>query len=179
MTDDRGQMTDDRGQRTEGRGQRAGCGSQKSPRRRPSSVVCLLLLAFNLMIFSGCGRKAPPFLPQEKDFGVRVDQLEGAWEDGSVILKGVIKGDDETSSLITGCRVYYVWYPLDAPPCEGCPIEMKNFRDITSRIINDHQFECPLPAFKQKGVCFIMVRIMAKEGRLGPVSDRIKLISDM
>ena len=109
---------------------------------------------------------------------VRVDQMEGAWEDGSVILTGVVQVDDEVLSLITGCRVYYVWYPLERPPCEGCPIEMKSFRDVTGRIIDDRQFECRLPAFKQKGVCFVMVRIMEKEGRLGPVSDRIKLISE-
>ncbi len=110
---------------------------------------------------------------------VRVDRLEGAWEDGSVILKGVVQADDDVLSLITGCRVYYVWYSPEQPPCEGCPIEMKSFRDITDRILNDHQFECRLPAFKQKGVCFITVRIMEKKGRLGPPSDRIKLLSDM
>ncbi len=109
---------------------------------------------------------------------VRVDQMEGAWEDGSVILRGVVQVDDEVLSLITGCRVYYVWYPPEQPPCEGCPIEMKSFRDVTGRIIDDRQFECRLPAFKQKGVCFVTVRIMEKEGRLGPASDRIKLISE-
>ena len=131
------------------------------------------------MFFSGCGKKAPPFLPQKEDFRVKVDQLEGAWEDRSVILKGVvIQGDDESSPLITGCRVYYVWHPLDRPPCEGCPVEMTRFRVITSKMINDNQFKCRMPAFKQKGICFIMVRITEKEGRLGPASDRIKLISE-
>ena len=138
----------------------------------------LVFLAVVLMIFSGCGRKGPPFLSEQKDLTVRVDQLEGAWKDKFLVLKGLIQGDDTSLALITGCRVYYAWYSLDRPPCEGCPIDMTNFRDITDQIIRDDQFECRLPAFKQKGICFVMVRIMDKEGRLGPASDRIKLISD-
>ncbi len=143
------------------------------------SVLCPLLLAVLLMIFSGCGVKGSPFLTEQKVLTFKVDQLEGAWEDKSLVLKGLVQGDDDSIPLITGYRVYYVWYSPDRPPCEGCPIEMKNFRDITGRIISDHQFECRLPAFKQKGICFVMVRLMEKEGRPGPSSDRIKLISDL
>ena len=168
MTDDRRQMTEDRGQRAEDRG-------QKSPRRRPSSVVRRLFLAFVLIFSAGCGVKGPPFIAQQKALTVRVDQLEGAWKDKSLVLKGLVQGDDASLALITGCRVYYVWYSLDRLPCEGCPIDMTNFRDITDQIISDDQFECRLPAFKQKGICYVMVRIMEKEGRLGPASGRIKM----
>lgn len=164
------------GQRTEG-------GSQPplnvGPRRRLSFVVRLLLPAVILMIFSGCGVKGSPFIAEQKDLTVKVDQLEGAWEDKSLVLKGLVQGDDDSIPLITGCRVYYVWYSPDRPPCEGCPIEMKNFRDLTGQIISDNQFECQLPAFKQKGICYIMVRLLEKEGRPGPSSGRIKLISDL
>ena len=142
-------------------------------------IGLLVFPAVVLMIFFGCGRKGPPFISEQKDLTVKVDQLEGAWKDKSLELKGLVQGDDTSLVLITGCRVYYVWYSLDRPPCEGCPIEMKNFRDITDQIISDDQFECRLPAFKQKGICFVMVRIMEKGGRLGPPSGRIKLISDM
>jgi hypothetical protein len=131
------------------------------------------------MLFSGCGVKGSPFIAQQKVLTVKVDQLEGAWEDKSLVLKGLVQGDNDSLTLITGCRVYYVWYSPDRPPCEGCPIEMKNFRDVTGQIISDHQFECRLPAFKQEGLCFVMVRLMEKEGRPGPSSDRIKLISDL
>jgi len=172
MTDDRRQMTEDRGQRAEDRG-------QKSPRRRPSSVVRRLFLAFILIFSAGCGVKGSPFIAQQKALTVRVDQLEGAWKDKSLVLKGLVQGDNASLALIAGCRVYYVWYSLDRPPCEGCPIEMKNFRDVADQIIIDDQFECRLPAFKQKGICFVMVRFMEKEGRLGPASGRIKLISDL
>jgi len=146
---------------------------------RKIPIGFLVFLAVVLMVFSGCGRKGPPFISEQKDYNVRVDQLEGAWKDKSLALKGLIQGDDASLAIITGCRVYYVWYSLDRPPCEGCPIDMTRFRDITGRIISEDQFECRLPAFKQKGICFVMVRIMEKEGRLGPASGRIKLISDL
>jgi hypothetical protein len=131
------------------------------------------------MFFSGCGVKGDPFLTEQKVLTAKVDQLEGGWEDKSLVLKGVAQGDNDSLSLITGCRVYYVWYSLERPPCEGCPIEMKHFRDMTGQIISDYQFECRLPAFKQKGICFVLVRLMEKDGRLGPSSGRIKLISDL
>ena len=146
---------------------------------RQMPIRRLLFSAVILMIFSGCGVKGDPFLTKGKVLTVRVDQLEGAWEDRSLVLKGLIQGDDKSPSLITACRVYYVWYAMDRPPCEGCPIEMKNFRDITDPIVTDGQFECQLPVFRQKGICFMAVRLMAKEGLLGPSSGRIKLISDL
>ncbi len=103
--------------------------------------------------------------------------MAGTFEDDSLSLKGIVQGDDESLSRLTGCRVYYVWYPLDAPPCEGCPIQMKNYRDVTDFVVEDNRFKCVLPAFDEKGICFVMVRLMDKEGRLGPESNRIKLIS--
>ena len=144
--------------------------------RIPTYLLAYLVLS--VMLFSGCGKKAPPFPPRKMDFRVKVDQLEGAWEDNAVILKGVVQGEEGLSPLITGCRVYYVWYSLDRPPCEGCPIEMAKFRAVTGNVTDDHQFKCRMTAFKQKGICFIMVRISGKEGVLGPASDRIKLISE-
>ena len=166
MTKDRRQMTQDGGER-----------QYRNPCLR--HVICFLILAVNFIFFSGCGVKGSPFLTEQKVLTFKVDQLEGAWEDKYLVLKGLVQGDNESLSLITGCRVYYVWYSSDRPPCEGCPIEMKNYRDITGQIISEHQFECRLPAFKQKGICFIVVRLMEKESRPGPSSGRIKLISDL
>ncbi|MCG6878161.1 MAG: hypothetical protein LJE96_03275 [Deltaproteobacteria bacterium] len=179
-------MTENRGQRTEDRERKAEGESRKSLRRRPSSVgcrlsavVCLPFLAFFMVFSIGCGRKAPPFIPEQKPFKASIHQLQGNWKDKSLALKGPVQGEDASLSRTTGCRVYYVWYSLEAPPCEGCPIEMKSYRDVTGEISSDGQFECFVPAFREKGICFVMVRLMEKEGRLGPESNRIKLISDM
>jgi len=136
-------------------------------------------MAFLIVFSIGCGRKAPPFIPEQKPFKASIHQLQGVWKDESLALKGLVQGDDASPSRTTGCRIYYVWYSLEAPPCEGCPIEMKNYRDVTGKIISDGQFECLVPGFREKGICFVMVRLMEKEGRLGPESNRIKLISEM
>ena len=37
--------------------------------------------------------------------------------------KGVVQGDDEALSLITGCRVYYVWYSLILHPSSFILVE--------------------------------------------------------
>jgi hypothetical protein len=171
MMEDRRLRIEDGGQRKEERG-------TNSKVSRLLSVVCHLFLVFLLIFLAGCGRKSDPFLSVQKNVTIGVDQLRGAWMEQSLVLKGLVRGDKTSRSLITGCRVYYVWYSLDQPPCEGCPIDMASFRDITDQIIKNDQLECRLPAFKQKGICFVMVRIMEKGGLLGPESNRIKLISD-
>jgi hypothetical protein len=178
MTDDGRLMSDDSVEMAKGIGRRCEISPPSSGRRPLSSVVCCLCLALSLMLLAGCGRKSSPFLSAQKNVTVRLDQLRGSWKDQALVLNGLVQGDDASNSLITGCRVYYVWYPLDQPPCDGCPIEMASFRDIADQIIKNDQFECRLPAFQQKGICFVRVRLMEKEGLLGPESSRIKLISD-
>ena len=172
MTENRGQGPDDRKQRVAGE-------SRKFFRRRPLSVGCYLFLAFLMVFSSGCGRKASPFVTAQKPFEAGIHQLQGNWKDKSLSLEGLVEEDDASLSRATGCRVYYVWYSPEAPPCEGCPIEMKSYRDVTGDIISDGRFQCLVPVFREKGICFIMVRLMEKEGRLGPESNRIKLISDI
>ncbi len=146
-------------------------------RERRFFVVCFTLVVLFVVLCTGCGRKSPPFIPEQKPFVLRVETLEGAFLEKGLRLGGQVQGDDESLSRIAGCRVYYVWYPMDAPPCEGCPIEMKNYRDIMDRIIDHGRFSCFLPGFKQKGICYVTVRLMEKGERLGPKSNRIKLIS--
>ena len=172
MTENWGQGPGDRKQRVEGE-------IQKPFRRRPSSVGCHLFLVFLMIFILGCGRKGPPFIPAQQPFRVGIHQLRGNWKDKSLALEGLVQGDKASLSQTTGCRIYYVWYSLATPPCEGCPIEMESYRDVTGDIISDGKFECLVPVFREKGICFVMVRLMEKEGRLGPESNRIKLISEI
>jgi hypothetical protein len=169
-------MTEDK-QRAEGSGQGAGDG--RFFRWPMSFIHCPLLLAVILMLFSACGVKGEPFLTEQKVLTVKVEQLRGVWDDKDLALNGLVQGGDDSLSLITGCRVHYIWYSSDQPPCEGCPIEMTSFRDISGQIISDGQFSCELPLFQQKGICFVTVRLMGKAGLQGPSSSRIKLISDL
>jgi len=107
-----------------------------------------------------------------------VDRLTGKWENGKVWLEGYIEGDDKKRSDITGCRVYHTWYPVDNPPCEGCPIEMPDFKEIKEMEISGDRFTCEIPGVKKKGIWFFEVRLIGRNGALGPPSERVKVTID-
>jgi len=135
----------------------------------------LLLLSFMaLLIFSaGCGKKAPPFLPEQK-IPAKVDQLSGQYEDGRIRLSGQISGDDKGVKA-TGCRIYHAWYPADDPPCEGCPIEMIPFTEPGETQIADHRFACDIPSGNREGIWYLQVFLVDDKGAEGPPSERIRL----
>ena len=135
------------------------------------------LAAVLMMLLPGCGKKGPPFLP-EKKLVTKVDRLTGKWEDGKVRLEGYIEGDDKRRSDVTGCRIYRVWYPVDNPPCEGCPIDMADFRDIKEMEISGDRFTCVIPGVKKKGIWFFEVRLIGSHGAIGPSSERVKVTID-
>ena len=94
--------------------------------RLPLFLLAALAAVF-MVLLPACGKKGLPFLP-EKKLVTKVNRLTGKWENGKVRLEGYIEGDDKRRSDVTGCRVYHVWYLMDNPPCEGCPIKMTGFR---------------------------------------------------
>jgi len=130
-----------------------------------------------MVLLSACGMKGPPFLP-EKKLVTKVDRLTGKWENGKVRLEGYIEGDDKRSSDVTGCRIYRVWYPVDNPPCDGCPIDMTDFRDIKEMEVLGDRFACEIPGVKKKGIWFFEVRLIGRNGALGPLSERVKVMID-
>ena len=135
------------------------------------------LAAVVMVLLPACGKKGPPFLP-EKKLVIKVDRLTGKWENGKVRLEGYIGGDDKRRSDVTGCRIYHTWYPMDNPPCEGCPIEMADFRDIKEMEISGDLFTCEIPGVKKKGVWFFELRLIGRNGALGPPSERVKVTID-
>ena len=135
------------------------------------------LAAVFMVLLPACGKKGPPFLP-EKKLVTKVDRLTGKWENGKVRLEGYIAGDDKRRSDVTGCRVYHVWYPMDNPPCEGCPIDMADFKEIKGMEISDDRFTCEIPGVKKKGIWFFEVRLIGSHGAIGPPSERVKVMID-
>ena len=131
-------------------------------------------LAALIALLPACGKKGPPFLTESK-LSLRVDQLKGEWENGRVLLKGYVQGEDKEISRVTGCKVYHALYPMDNPPCEGCPIEMSDFKKINEKIISGDRFSCEIPGVEKMGIHFFEVRLMGKDGALGPPSDKVKL----
>jgi len=124
-----------------------------------------------------CGKKGPPFLP-ESDLSLRVDGLTGSWEEGSVDLVGRVQDDMKQASDVSGCKVYHAWYPMDDPPCEGCPVEVTELQEKTGNVITKGRFRCRIQIREKRGIHFFQVRLVGKNGVLGPVSNRVKLKID-
>lgn len=141
--------------------------------RLPVFLLAAFLAAL-MALLPDCGKKGPPFLTQSK-LPLRVDQLKGEWENGRVLLKGYVRGEDKIISSVTGCRVYHAWYPMNNPPCEGCPIEMKGFKEIRGKVVSDDQFDCEVLDVEKRGIHFFEVRLMGMDGAVGPPSDKVKL----
>ena len=103
-----------------------------------------------------------------------LEQLTGKLERGAVQLAARIRpGKDDVQA--EGCRVYQAWYPLDSPPCTGCPIEMKGIDEDIQTVISGAEFSCSIPGPKEEGIWFFQVRLLGTNGALGPYSERIQL----
>ena len=144
--------------------------------RLPVFLLAAFLVAL-MALLPNCGKKGPPFLTKSK-LSLRVDQLKGEWENGRVLLKGYVRGENKVISSVTGCRVYHAWYPMDNPPCEGCPIEMAGFKEIKEKVVSGDRFNCEVPDVEKKGIHFFEVRLMGRDGAVGPPSDKVKLRID-
>jgi predicted small lipoprotein YifL len=150
------------------------CKGESPAQRRISSILlAFLFLAILLALFSACGKKGPPFLP-EKKLAARVEGLTAKWVDGTIRLEGSIEGNDKGLG-ITGCTVYHAWYPLEEPPCEGCPVEMVVVTEGVQTTITKDRFACDIPVTETKGVWFLDVRLTGSHSAVGPPSERITL----
>jgi hypothetical protein len=148
--------------------------------KRTYWVILSLFCVSILVVSAGCGKKGPPFLSQ-KVFETRVIQLMGEYEDGYVILKGEIitpRDQREKVSTVTGCRIYYAWYPLENAPCEDCPVQYADHLDVMEKVVHAERFHCRFPEIAKEGIYFFEVRLMDRDGVIGPPSNRVRLIID-
>jgi hypothetical protein len=103
--------------------------------------VCKLLSIFFLLLslaLISCGKKGDPFLPVVAEEG-RVSILKGESNGENVDLTGRIQGAMREGSTL---RAYYAAYPLDQPPCEGCPIEYQGFESFDRDSVSGDGFTC-------------------------------------
>lgn len=133
-----------------------------------TAALCLALAA------GGCGKKAPPFLPQ-KTITVRVEPLEARWEGGRIILEGRIAGSEEDLSGLVGCTLDHAWYPPEEPPCEGCPIPLSLMGEFREKVFFEERFRCEVDGVKEPGIHFFQVRLLGKDGSTGPPSARVQV----
>lgn len=144
---------------------------------RLSAFLLAAFVAALMAFVPNCGKKGRPFLTRSK-LSLRVDQLKGEWENGRVLLKGYVRGDNKVISRVTGCRVYHARYPMDNPPCEGCPIEMTGFKEIREKVVSGDRFKCEVPGVGNRGIHFFQVRLVGRDRAVGPPSDKAKLRID-
>ena len=142
---------------------------------RRGNIFLIGFLSVLILSCFGCGKKGPPFLTVYP-VPPRVDSLQVAWKDGTVTLQGTVKGEISSEEQITGCRVFSVWYSLDNPPCETCPIEMKTFQEIRGKMVAGTTFKCEMEKKKQAGITYFQVKLLGKGGTVGPPSDMVKII---
>ena len=127
-------------------------------------------------MLTACGKKGPPFLPK-KDIPSSVRDLTAEWKNGIVLLKGKVGAFGErTIPHIKGCRIYHARYPLEKPPCEGCPIDYMGYRETNDVVLRGEEFSCELAMSKERGIHFFEVRLTGKSGAVGPPSNRTELI---
>jgi hypothetical protein len=142
--------------------------------------VILFFFFISILVLSGCGKKGPPFLSQ-RVFDSRVIQLTGEYEEGNVILRGeiVAPGDQrEQVSTVMGCRIYYTWYPLENAPCEDCPVQYADHRDVMEEVVDAERFYCRFPEIAKEGIYFFEVRLIDRDGIIGPASNRVRFTID-
>jgi len=152
--------------------------SEEENQRQSIKTWLTILLVLGLFLtLAACGKKAPPFLPQ-KTFGAKVVNLRVEYQNNILVLKGQVQGlngIESPETQVSGCRVYYVQYPLEKKPCSGCPIEFRDHRQFGPEIINKEGFVCQMPDIKIGQIYYFKVLLIGPDGYLGPVSERISI----
>lgn len=139
---------------------------------RPGHLVLVALLLLG-MVFCSCGKKGDPFLPA-KEPAPKVIGFDGRWTGEDVLLTGRVE-DPAKVREGDGCRVYYAVYPLDAPPCEGCPIEYGGYRSFGREAVTGDVFSFKMPGIRRGNIYYFEARVLGPDGSLGPPSDRVKV----
>lgn len=133
----------------------------------------VMLSVFGILLAAlGCGKKGAPFLP-EKAYRGKVTDLRGEWREGEILLKGKVSGPWEG---MEGARVYYARYPLDKAPCEGCPIDYRDYQAFGVGAVKKEAFFCRIPAKVQGQAYFLRVNLIGPGGGIGPPSDTVKVV---
>jgi hypothetical protein len=137
----------------------------------------LALLAFVILWAPACGKKGDPFIP-EKTIHFYVDDLQGEWQEGFVLLKGVIRSEKKAgapASMIRGCRVHYGQYSIENPPCPGCPVMFRGYHEFGEEVVSDGRFSCKVPGKLKGQIYFFKVYLLGPDNAMGPPSHRIKV----
>ncbi len=141
--------------------------------------LCVLLLGI-FSLPAGCGKKAPPSLTKTKDkVSLQVEGLKALKVGDQIQLTGrvtVSEGHRLSPTDVSTCRVFHVRYPVDSPPCEGCPIPFTVYKELRPDLAGNEGFVCDTGQKKNAGIHYFMVQLVDMEGRAGPPSNTAKLL---
>jgi len=133
-------------------------------------LVGLLLLG---PVLASCGKKGDPFLPAREPANM-VSGLEGTWNGENVLLTGRVKEPSKVREG-EGFRVYYAVYPLDDPPCDGCPIEYQGYQPFGREAVTGDVFSFAMPEIRRGNIYYFEVRVIGPDGSPGPPSKRVRV----
>ena len=131
-------------------------------------LLVFLSIPVIFLVIAACGKKAPPFLPQNT-FNAGVNHLpEGA------ILPSLESG--ESAALVKGARVYYAQYSPEDAPCAECPVPFHGYDVFNQEVIVEGDFLCRMPGNDQGKVYFFKVHLIGAEGIMGPPSNTVRVV---
>lgn len=140
-----------------------------------TGLVCLGIILGG----PGCGKKGPPRLKGDP-LPLRVERLVAVEKDGRVLLRGEIivpEGQDTRLKDVVAVRLYHTWYPAEAPPCEGCPVDYPGFETHPVRGLERGPFSLEVQ-LKRKAIHYFEVLLTGRHGEVGPPSNRAKLLTE-
>ena len=130
------------------------------------------------LVFTACGKKAPPFLSQSS-LSISVSNLAGEWDKGEIILKGSVLPSlesGETEALVKGARAYYTQYSSEDAPCTDCPIPFHGYDVFDQGVIVEENFLCRMPGDERGQVYFYKVHLIGAVGAMGPPSNTVRVV---
>jgi hypothetical protein len=130
------------------------------------------------MVFTVCGKKAPPFL-SKSSFSTGVNDLTGEWNKGEILLKGTILPpleSGEAGNLVKGARVYYAQFSPDEAPCAECPVAFHGYDTFNQEVIVEGDFLCRMRAKDKGKVYFYRVHLIGAEGAMGYPSNTVRIV---
>ena len=137
--------------------------------------IHLIILSCFVLLTVGCGKKAPPRYHVSK-FNMMVESLVLEERNGTLILKGKIS-DTRNIEKLKGCRIYLSEYDPEDRPCPKCPIKYQRYYEQGMEVFKGNRFVWRLSGVRPNKVYMFKVRLINRDGALGPSSDMVEILT--
>ena len=134
-------------------------------------VGWIWLCLATLLVWNGCGRKAPPIAPQQRPL-VAVKDLKGVLDQGVVRLTWRHNPDNRSAKAYVVLRAQS---DLSKPPCPGCPLIFQKEGTVrVGRLLREQQHTMTYSAKVVTGFRYTFdVRPVQSSGAQGPDSNLV------